>query len=405
MVQASNNFFLHADGDSFFVACELTTNPEYKGRPVVVGEDRGIAVAMSSEAKKLGVTRGMPVFQIKKQFPEVIILPHHFALYRDISEKVYKILLSYMSEVERYSIDECFAVATPADINYAGSPQKFVKEIKDEIQDSLGVTYSFGLARTKALAKTASKLNKPNGLVLLLNDEDEIEALKKTDVEDVWGIGRRTAPRLMARGIKTAYDFVQLPDKEIIKFFSEPLLDLKKELSGIAMSEVYVDEDPREQKSLQSTATFKPPSSDPDLIWAELVDNVDEACERARELHIVTKSVSFFAKNLDFLHREGSAKLPVYSTDPGDILNVIEPVFRKILKKGEKIRSTGVTLQNLLRVEDIPDDLFGIQKSATDKLIIEETADKVRAKYGRGAIKRASSLKANQKNRGNSFMG
>nr|MBP6060551.1 hypothetical protein [Candidatus Paceibacterota bacterium] len=116
----SDNLYLHADGDSFFVACEVSVRPELKGQPVIVGADRGIAVAMSAEAKKLGVTRGMPVFKIKKLFPQVIILSHNFALYEEISNKLYQILSSYFLEVEVYSIDECFALVQPFELKYYG---------------------------------------------------------------------------------------------------------------------------------------------------------------------------------------------------------------------------------------------------------------------------------------------
>src|SRR3990167_733087 len=101
----TNNLYLHADGDAFFVACELTLRPELRGKPVVVGADRGIAVAMSPEAKKCGVTRGMPVFQIKKSYPEVVILSHHFDLYEDIAKRMQQILSSYFNKIEVYSID------------------------------------------------------------------------------------------------------------------------------------------------------------------------------------------------------------------------------------------------------------------------------------------------------------
>jgi nucleotidyltransferase/DNA polymerase involved in DNA repair len=113
-ISPNRDLFLHADGDSFFVACELTMMPELRGKPVIVGEDRGIAVAMSPEAKKLGVTRGMPTFRIKKLFPQVVILPHHFELYHDISERMQNVLSSYARDVEEYSIDECFARVRPA---------------------------------------------------------------------------------------------------------------------------------------------------------------------------------------------------------------------------------------------------------------------------------------------------
>lgn len=399
----SNNLILHADGDSFFVACEVSEHPEYKGKAVIVGGDRGIAVAMSYEAKKLGVTRGMPVFQIKKQFPKVIILPHHFDLYRKISDAVYDIFISYLEQVERYSIDECFMIVKPSDIKYAGSALKLVQSIKDEIQNKLGVTYSFGLGRTKVLAKTASKLQKPNGLVMLLNENDEENALKKTSIDDVWGIGRRTAPRLQSMGMKTAYDFVHYSNEHIKKYFSEPLYHLQQELSGKPMIEFDSNPDRRDQKSIQSTATFKPSSSDLKIIFAELSANVERACENARGLNLVTNSVSFFVKNTDFIYREGVSRLPLYTTNPGVILNIIEPLLNKLLKKDEKIRSTGITLSNLRRSEEIPRDLFGIQDKSEDKNIIEKVEDDIRARFGNDSVKHASSLKGSGKQRGNSF--
>lgn len=388
-----NKYFLHADGDSFFVACELVARPDLRGKPVIVGGDSGIAVAMSHEAKKLGVTRGMPTFQIKKLYPEVIILPHNFKLYRDISKKAYNIILSYLESVEVYSVDECFAVVKNSDIKYFGGARKLAEELKNEIENSLGVTYSFGMAKTKALAKQASKLQKPNGLVILLTKEDEIEALKKTSINDIWGIGRQTIPRLQNRGIKTAYDFVNYSDSEIEKHFSEPLLILKKELSGESIYEVEDDADPREQKSIQATGTFRPSSNDAKIIWSEIAENAEHACTHARKLNLISNKVSVFVKNTDFKYYFEEIKLPLYTSDPGVVLNALNPLLQKLLSRGEKMRSTGVILHNLVREEDAPRDLFGKQEIALQNSKIEEVADKLREKFGNDAVKRASSLK------------
>lgn len=402
---SSQNLFLHADGDSFFVACEIAEQPKYKGLPVVVGEDRGIAVAMSYEAKKLGVTRGMPVFRIKKEFPQIIILPHHFDVYKRISKAVYDILSSYLIEVEQYSIDECFAVVKPSDIKYAGSAEKLVKNIKDEIETTLGVTFSLGLARTKALAKTASKLEKPNGMVLLMNEQEEEKALRKTPIDDIWGIGRRTVPRLQSMGMKNAYDFVHYSDKQIEKYFSGPLYLLKRELAGESFYTVDSNPDPRDQKSIQSTATFKPPSYDPKILFAELSENVERACEHARALDLMTNSISFFAKTTTFQYRTGDVRLPVYTHDPSIILATIEQAFYNVLRGEEKIRSTGITFHNLRRSEDVPRDLFGVQEQSETKDILERVRDTIIKKFGHNALKRASSLKGKGRQRGNSFPG
>lgn len=389
----SENLYLHVDGDSFFVACELTTHPELRGKPVIVGADRGIAVAMSKEAKALGVTRGMPVFKIKKDFPQVIILPHHFELYNDIKNKMRQILLSYFCEVEEYSIDECFALVDKSEINYWNGAEKMLAELKQEIDKTLNVSYSLGLARTKALSKLASKLEKPGGVVMLLTKEKEIDALKRTSIDDIWGIGRKTTPKLKELGMKNALDFVNYSEKEIEKLFSRPVLDLKKELNGEEILEVQSHTDPRDQHSIQSTATFRPSSNDYKIIWREISENAEQATLEARALHLVSNFVSFFVKTSDFKYYFNEAKLPYFTSDPGMILDIIEPKIPRLLKKGERIRSTGVMLHHLTREEKVPMDLFGAQEKVLRNLSIEETADKIREKFGKDAIKRLASIK------------
>ena len=393
MQEKPKHLYFHADGDSFFVACEVSQHPELRGKPVIVGGDRGIAVAMSIEAKKIGITRGMPVFQIKKLYPEVIILEHHFDLYEDIQKRMYDILLSYFTDIEVYSIDECFALARPSEIKYFGSEKKLMTELKKELTIKLGVTYSLGLARTKALAKQASKLEKPDGLVMLLTKEAEVNALKKTAIKDVWGIGRQTVPLLEKLGIKTAYDFVNYSDEIIKQKFSEPVFVLKKELGGVPIMEVENNVDPRDQKSIQATSTFHPASTDPKIIWREIAENAEHACKNARIINLVTNTISFFVKDSDFKYYSLEVKLREYTADPGIILNAIEIKFLPLLPKRKRIRSTGIILHNLTRPENIQNDLFGKQEKVSKNLRIEETADKIREKYGEDSIIRAASLK------------
>ena len=388
----SDNLYLHVDGDSFFVACEVSVHPELRGKPVIVGADRGIAVAMSAEAKKLGVTRGMPVFKIKKLFPQVVILSHHFDLYQDISRRLHQILSSYFIEVEVYSIDECFALVQPFEVKYYGGEQKLMEKLKAEIQKNLNVTYSLGLARTKALSKLASKLEKPNGLVLLLSKEDEVRALKATPIDDIWGIGWRTVPRFKKLGLQTAYDFANYPSTKITEDFSQPVLVLQQEFLGKQILEVASNIDPRDQKSIQSTATFRPASNDPKVISREISENAEHACAEARKLHLVSNRVSFFIKTSEFKYRFDELKLEQFTADPGVILSAIDPKLFKLLRGKEMIRSTGVILHNLTRQEEVPLDLFGKQEKALANLVVEETADKIRKKFGHNAIKRATSL-------------
>ncbi len=391
----SDNLYLHVDGDSFFVACELAMHPELKGKPVIVGADRGIAVAMSEEAKAIGIGRGMPVFKIKKLFPEVVILPHHFELYEDIARRLHEILSSYFIEIEIYSIDECFALVQPFEVTYYRGEKNLMAKLKEEIERKLKVTYSLGLGRTKALSKLASKLKKPNGSVALLTKEDEIRALQSTSIQDIWGIGRQTIPELEKLGLRTAYDFAKYPSAKLASRFSRPILVLQKEFLGEPILEVESNVDPRDQKSIQSTATFRPSSRDYRIIRRELSENVENACAEARELHLLTNKISFFIKTSEFKYRFDEVKPEEFTSDPGQIMALIEPKLIKFLTRKELIRSTGVILHNLTRQEKIPLDLFGRQEKALKKIAIEEAADKIRKKFGRDSIKRAGSLGKN----------
>ncbi len=387
-------YILHADGDSFFVACELTKRPDLVGKPVIVGEDRGIAAAMSYEAKKMGVTRAMSVFEIKRLYPEVVILNHSFALYREISDKMYEIISSYLDVVQRYSIDECFAEVSHADIRFYGGLEKLAHTIQDDIRHQLGVTYSFGIGRTKSLAKIASKMRKPNGCVVIETEVQEIEALKKTPIDDVWGLGRRTSPRLINMGIHTAHTFTQYSSTTIARFFSEPVVDIQQELLGNRRLHVEGSHDPRDQKSLQSTSTFRPSSNIPSVIWSELAENIEHACRRARKLGLQTKQISFFVKSREFVYRTADVRLSHYTSEPGAILNAIEQAFAEILIEGEMIRATGITLQSLVKVEHVQDDLFGLQRDSQKVVDVELAVDGMRKKYGNGAVRRVSSLRA-----------
>jgi hypothetical protein len=193
--------------------------------------------------------------------------------------------------------------------------------------------------------------------------------------------------------MKSAYDFVNLSNQTIARGFSSPLLVLKRELSGEAILGVEGNADPREQKSIQSTATFRPPSADPKIIFREFAKNAERACAHARALYLLSNKISFFVKTSEFKYRLDEAKLSLFTADPGEILNAIEPKLPMLLRKREKIRSTGVILHALVREEDIPLDLFGAQEGSLKKQKVEEAADQIRAKYGRRAIRRAASLR------------
>lgn len=190
--KARKKVLLHMDGDAFFVGVEIAKNPKLKGLPVVTGAERGIVSALSYEAKSLGVVRAMPIQKLKRNFPDVIVLPGDYASYLRYSKAMFAIVRRYADEVEEYSIDECFADLTGLDKPLKMSYLQIAERIKMEVNEELGLSVTIGLAPNKVLAKVASKWAKPNGLTII-TQENIKEFLKTFAIEKVWGIGPRTS--------------------------------------------------------------------------------------------------------------------------------------------------------------------------------------------------------------------
>lgn len=359
---------LHVDGDGFFAACEISRRPDLKGKPVVVGEERGIATAMSYEAKKLGITRSTPIFQVKRDFPQVTVLSSHFELYEHFSKNLYTILSKHFDHVEVYSIDECFALVPDSYKKPDETWEHTIMKLKQEVQTCLGITYSFGLADTKVLSKVASKLNKPDGCTIIDASNRE-SALAKTAIGDVWGIGWQTSSALTKIGLVTALDFIHYPESSVARHFSEPILALWHELSGTPLHSVHSNHDQR--KSMQATRSFSPTSNDRSFVYSELSRNIEVVCRRLRDSGLATKTFSVYLKPkaLWQARHTASFELPLFTQNPADLLRAITRIFdTKIFKKGTMYRSTGVSVYGLVAEDEIPMDLFETEHQALDSI-------------------------------------
>ncbi len=453
---------LHVDGDNFFVSCELARFPHLKGKPVIVGEERGIASAMSYEAKKLGVHRGMPVFEIRKQFPQVVILPSHFELYEQYALKLYQVLCKYSDTVERYSIDECFALIDESELN-------LLETIKQEAESCLGITLSFGLADTKTLAKIGSKYNKPSGCVTI-TEQDRVRFLKETGVGSVWGIGRAISANLTSYNIKTAYDFISLDPTFVKKNFGEGTLATWHELRGERYLEVSgYGESSHTPKSLQSTRSFGKSFDiysrrladgsvqaprERSFFLSELSNHAESLCTRLRFHKLKTNKLSFFLKKNTLANKYISREVEIgfYTNNASDLCKVINKACDEIFTAldaqlntqlrthdakyndydlglyasynnsngaqnstqnfGFKIKATGISIYQLKPVEAIQDDLFATQSTLDSKRQYTEAVDSLISRVGADSIYLCSSLESkkrrdqifNQRNLKNKFV-
>jgi DNA polymerase-4 len=379
---------LHVDGDGFFAYCEMAAYPALRGMPVVVGAERGIVTASSYPAKRMGVTRGLPIFKLRKEFPSVTVLPSHFELYEAYSAKLYGVLTRYCEKVERYSIDECFAVLEDNGEDW----EVRLRAIKTEVQENLGITFSFGLAETKSLAKLASKWQKPDGATVILAGQEKIY-LEGTPIGKVWGIGRRTAQACIERGIRTALDLRSLTLFDVTHYFSLPIIEIWHELGGVSVHEVGSNNASR--KSLQATRTFPKLRAEESRLFAELSYNIEIVTARAREEGLFARAGNIFLKTNDFHYYAREFVLPEYSADPKELLTVIEPIFKELYKSDLYYRATGITLSGLREEDEIARDLFGTREAKLKSDASFLTAlDSVHQRFGTHALFLGSSLGA-----------
>jgi nucleotidyltransferase/DNA polymerase involved in DNA repair len=384
------SWILHVDGDSFFASVEMSLNPALRGKPVVTGHERGIATAMSKEAKALGVHRGMPVYQIRKLYPQVIIVHsdyHHYGLY---ARRMYAIVRRYASEVEEYSVDECFGL-----IDNVTS----AKKVKYDLQKELGLTFSLGLAPTKVLAKVASKWNKPDGFTVL-NKSDIEDFLASMQIGQIWGIGPQTARHLERLGIKTPLDFIQRSEDWIRGQLGKRELELWHELRGTPVLGLHIPSvesaDDDLPGSIQQTRTFKPPTNNIKFLFSELSKNVEGACAKARAENLLTKRVYYFLKTQEFRYHRLEIPLNEPLQTPNTILEYIKKTLNSVYRPDYMYRATGVTLSKLTPVRVLQNDLFGEVVKNEKNREIYKTVDKLDRRYGPETIILGSSLHAHK---------
>ena len=362
---------------------------------MVTGADRGIVTAASYEAKALGIPRGMPIFRLRKLFPQVIVMPGDYDSYVRYSGMMFDIVRRYADDVEEYSIDECFADLTGLDRTYIGgrttrmSYREIAFQIKKEINDELDLGVSVGVAPTKVLAKSASKWQKPNGFTMI-HKNDAFEYLDKITIDKVWGIGGQTSAKLKKMGIQTAGDYARRDQVWIREHFAKPYETIWHELNGTSVNPV----DPAPKllySSIQKTRTFHPATNDTGFLFAQLSRHTENACAKARRYGLLPKSASIFLKTRDFAYVRREFKLPFPTNSPETILAEVRRELPAIHVPGVLYRASGIVLRELIPKKALEKDLFGNVNTADKFEMIHEKIDQLENKYGKRMVHLASS--------------
>lgn len=382
---------LHIDGDCFFAACEVARTPKLRGKPVIIGKERGIVCAMTYEAKALGIKRCMTIREARKVCPQAIVMEADYETYCIYSQRMASIVRRYTPEVEEYSIDECFAELTGQDEYFKVSYEEIVRRIKYDLDTELGMTFSLGLSTTKVLAKVGSKWQKPSGITCI--PQSSIPTfLKDLAVGKVWGIGYQTAFLLNRFGVKTAHDFVSKSEEWIHKYLAKPYFEIWKELQGESVLELNLEHKDNYQ-SISRTRTFTPPSQDKSYIFSQLSKNVEEACTKLRRHHLASKNLYFFLKTQEFKYQGLEIRLPHLVCTPQEILKVLEEKFDEVYKPGVLYRASGINLNRLTK-NHVVVDLFGESHSIENMNTVYNFVDTLSHKFGRHTLFLGSSFKA-----------
>lgn len=390
---------LHIDCNTFYASCEVALHPELQGKPVVVANCNeaggGIILALTKEAKALGLKRGNPVFQVKEilEKNDVAIFPSNLTKYVDISRRLMQVVKDQdiVLNFQQYSVDEFFGelpLENPEEL------RKYARMVKEHIEQCTGIPVSCGISLSYTLAKVATWYSKRypayKGVCALPKDKIEV-ALGKLPIEDVWGIGRRTAPQMQLMGIKTALDFFKMEGTVVKKMFKINGHRTWMELHGTPCIEI---ENPNRQKSISHSRTFTYMTSEKEKMRSYVSNYAADCARKLRDQHSVCLEVgAFIATNP---HREdlaqygnsASVRMRVATADTNLIVGAALRALDEIYRENYQYKRAGVWLSDITSDEAVQLDLFddsskNIQRSKR----LMATLDKLNTRYGMNMLR------------------
>ena len=375
---------LHLDMDAFFASVEQFDRPELKGKPVLVGYDgpRGVVAAASYEARRFGCHSAQPMAVAKRACPTAIIVPVRGRRYGEVSEKMFAILDDYSPLIEPLSIDEAFIDATGNERLF-GPPEQMARRIKDRIKSELHLTASIGIAPNKFLAKLASDLKKPDGLVVIRPGDIDV-ILPPLPVTKIWGVGPATAARLAEIGVRTIADLRAVSGDRLKRAFGDEGTHFLRLAYGIDERPVVSD---REVKSIGSEHTFGVDLENPDEVRRVLLDEVEQVARRLRRNKMLARCVSLKIRFGDFETISRSATLDHHTDGTSELWTAASAIFDRWAEKSfVPVRLIGMTAEQLSTTEGQL-GLFG-QGERDKQRRVDEATDRIVNKFGKGAIRR-----------------
>ena len=373
---------LHADLDSFYASVEQRDEPRLRGRPVIVGA--GVVLAASYEAKAFGVRTPMPLGRARRLCPQAVVVPPRMAAYSEASKAAYRVFDDMSPFVEGLSIDEAF-LDVRGMRRIAGEPVEIAERLRCAVRERVGLPITVGVARTKFLAKVASAVAKPDGLLLVPPDL-ELEFLHPLPVESLWGVGAVTAEKFRDRGIRTVGQLARVPE--------EALEAMLGRAQGRHLHALAHNRDPRpvnprrRRRSIGSQRALGRSPKSPSELDTVAVGLVDRVTRRMRRAGRVGRTVVLRLRFDDFSRATRSHTLPRPTAHTGTILETTRELLASAMPTIER---EGVTLVGL-SVANLDDDgvlQLVLPLEGHDGVALDEALDEIRERFGRSAVVRA----------------
>lgn len=383
---------LHVDLDAFYAAVEQRDNPKLRGKPVLVGGSikRGVVASCSYEARVFGIKSAMPMAEAMRRCPHAIVVKHRMERYVEASDIFFKILGDYSPEVEGLSLDEAFLDCTGSE-RLLGDPVTIARAIKQRVTAETELVASVGVAPIKFAAKIASDIDKPDGL-RVITEENLVPFLHGLPVTRLWGVGEATRSALASMGLSTIGDVARYPESALIGRLGAVT---GQHLAALARGEdarPVVSE--REAVTIGHRETFEHDLEDKGELGVILLDQADRVASRLRAAELRARTVTLIIKYDDFRQITRRTTLEQGTSDGGVLARTAIDLLSKVpieSRRGGRVRLCGVSADNL-EPRDAPRQL-GFDEATREKgERLGSTIDKLAAKFGKGAIRRAVHL-------------